>query len=254
MHTHKILENQRSLLISCILIALENPAFQSSYGFHKSPQNLATALVQTVANELESANLRGQKLENLKIQFSFIKTDTSLSKKEKVLKELIDENINKFIRTHEYFDVLGQLYIEFLRYANSDKGLGIILTPSRITDLFSDLAQVSKNSIVFDNCTGTGDFRISAMKKMISQAKGDSKKIKEIQSKQLIGIEYQSHIFALAISNMYIHQDGKTNIINGSCFDNTIIEKVKKRKPTVGFLNPPYKSDKKQDTDELEFI
>ena len=257
LHIHKILESQRCLLISCILIALENPAFKSSYGSHKTSQNLATALVQTVSNELESANISGQKLENLNIRFSFIKTDTSLSTKEKVLKELIDEidaNINKFIRTHEYFDVLGQLYIEFLRYANSDKGLGIVLTPPHITDLFSDLAQVSKNSIVFDNCTGTGGFLISAMKKMISQAKGDSKKIKEIQSKQLIGIEYQSHIFALAISNMYIHQDGKTNIINGSCFDNNIIEKVKKRKPTVGLLNPPYKSDKKQDTDELEFI
>lgn len=52
---------------------------------------------------------------------------------------------------------------------------------------------------------------------------------------------------------MYIHQDGQTNIINGSCFDDNIIETVQK-KPTVGFLNPPYKSDKKQDTDELEFI
>lgn len=233
LHIYKILESQRSLLISGILIALDNPAFKSSYGSQKTPQNLASALVQTVSNELESANIQGQKLENLNIQFRFIKTDTSLSKKEKVLKELIDEideNINAFIQTHEYFDVLGQLYIEFLRYANSDKGLGIVLTPPHITDLFSDLAQVNKNSIVLDNCTGTGGFLISAMKKMIYQAKGDSQKIKEIQSKQLIGIEYQSHIFALAVSNMYIHQDGKTSIINGSCFDENIIKKVKKKK------------------------
>jgi type I restriction-modification system DNA methylase subunit len=53
---------------------------------------------------------------------------------------------------------------------------------------------------------------------------------------------------------MYIHQDGKTNIMNGSCFDDTIIEAVKAKKPTVGFLNPPYKSNKKIDTDELEFV
>lgn len=256
LHTYKILENQRSLLISCILIALDNLAFKSSYGSHKTPQNLATALVQTVSNELET-NIIGQKLENLNIQFSFIKTDTSLSTKPKVLKELIDEidaNINQFIKTHEYFDVLGQFYIEFLRYANRDKGLGIVLTPPHITDLFSDLAQVNTNSIVLDNCTGTGGFLISAMKKMIFQAQGDSRKIQEIQSKQLIGVEYQSHIYALAVSNMYIHQDGKTNIINGSCFDENVIEQIKKRRPTVGLLNPPYKSDKKQDTDELEFI
>ncbi len=257
LHRHKILESQRSLLISSILIALENKAFRISYASHKKPENLAVSLIQTVSDELESANIKGKKLENLNTQFNFIKTDTSLSKKENVLKEIIDEideNINAFIKTHRYFDVLGQLYIEFLRYANSDKGLGIVLTPPHITELFADLAQVNKNSIVYDNCTGTGGFLISAMKKMIADAKGDEIKIKEIKSKQLIGTEYQSHIFALAVSNMYIHQDGKTNIINGSCFDEEIIEEVKSKKPTVGFLNPPYKSNKKDDTDELEFI
>ena len=257
LHTHKILESQRSLLLSCILIALENTAFKNSYASHNTSKNLANSLVQTVSNELETANILGDKLSNLNIQFSFIKTDTSLSKKEKVLKELIDEidqNINQFMKTHEYFDVLGQLYIEFLRYANSDKGLGIVLTPPHITELFADLAQVNKNSIAYDNCTGTGGFLIAAMKKMIEDAKGDREKEREIKEKNLIGTEYQSHIFALAVSNMYIHQDGKTNIINGSCFEPEIIELVKQRKPTVGFLNPPYKSNKKNDTDEFEFI
>src|SRR3989337_2935101 len=79
-------------------------------------------------------------------------------------------------------------------------------------------------------------------------------KIEEIKKSQLFGVEYQSHIFALAVSNMYIHQDGKTNIMNGSCFDKDIIEAIKTKKPTVGLLNPPYKADKKKDTDELEFV
>lgn len=257
LHAYKILESQRSLLISSILIALENTAFKKSYSSHEKAENLAISLIQTVSNELESANITGKKLDNLNTQFSFIKTDTSLSKKQGILKEIIDEideNINTFIKTHKYIDVLSQLYIEFLRYANSDKGLGIVLTPPHITEFFADLAQVNKNSIAYDNCTGTGGFLISAMKKMIVDAKGDERKIKEIKSKQLIGTEYQSHIFALAVSNMYIHQDGKTNIINGSCFDEEVIEKVKAKKPTVGFLNPPYKSNKKTDTDELEFI
>ncbi len=257
LHIHKILESQRSLLISCVLIALENEAFKNSYASHKTSKNLADALVKTVVDELESANIGGEKLNNLNIQFSFIKTDTSLSKKENVLKELIDEideNINQFIKTHEYFDVLGQLYIEFLRYANSDKGLGIVLTPPHITELFVELAEVNKNSVAYDNCTGTGGFLISAMKKMLEDAKGDKKKEDEIRKKQLIGAEYQSHIFALAVSNMYIHQDGKTNILNGSCFDKNIIDAVKKQKPTVGFLNPPYQSNKSKDIDEYEFI
>ncbi len=257
LHTYKILESQRSLLISCILIALEDEAFKTSYAKKITPKSLAEFLTKTVSEKLEEANISGTRLENLNTQFGFIKTDTSLSTKDKILKELIDEideNINQFIKTHEYFDVLGQLYIEFLRYANSDKGLGIVLTPPHITELFADLAQVNKNSIAYDNCTGTGGFLISAMKKMIEDANGDSEKIAEIKANQLIGVEYQAHIFALAVSNMYIHQDGKTNITNGNCFDENVINEIKAKKPTVGFLNPPYKGNKKNDVDELEFI
>lgn len=257
LHSYKILESQRSLLISCILIALEYRPFREWYKHYENSRDLSNYLVDTVVNSLKTANIQWEKLENLWVQFSFIRTDTSLSTKQNVLKNLIkdiDENINQFIKTHEYFDVLWQLYIEFLRYANSDKWLWIVLTPPHITDLFSELAQVNKNSIVYDNCTWTWWFLISAMKKMIEDAKWDNDIIKNIKSKQLIWVEYQSHIFALAVSNMYIHQDWKTNIMNWSCFDKDIIDKVKVLNPTVWFLNPPYKADKKNDIEEFEFI
>lgn len=257
LHTYKIPESQRSLLLSCILIALENAAFKQAYAYQATPQNLADSLIKTVSDELTEANIGSGKLKNLETQFSFIATDTTLSTKVGALKGLIDdidEHINVFIKTHEYFDVLGQLYIEFLRYANSDKGLGIVLTPPHITEFFADVAEVNQNSIAYDNCTGTGGFLIAAMKKMIDDAKGDSAKIKAIKQTQLIGTEYQSSIYALAVSNMYIHQDGKTNIQNGSCFDVDIMQAAKAKKPTVGFLNPPYKGDKKNDIDELAFV
>ena len=97
LHTYKILESQRSLLISCILIALEDEAFKTSYAKKTTPKSLAEFLTKTVSEKLEEANISGTRLENLNTQFGFIKTDTSLSTKEKVLKELIDEideNIN----------------------------------------------------------------------------------------------------------------------------------------------------------------
>jgi len=257
LHSFKILESQRSLFISSILIALENNVFKSSYTSYKKPENLAGFLVQTVSDELESANITGKKLENIRIHFSFIKNDIFLSEKENVLKEIIDgvdKNINGFIKTHRYFDVLSQIHIMFSKSTNNDKGLGIVLTPPHITELFADLAQVNKNSIVYDNCAGIGGFLISALKKMIADAKEDEAKIKEIKTNQIIGTEYQPHIFALAISSMYIRQDKKINIINGSCFNKEVIKEVKAKKPTVGFLNPPYKLNKKIDIDELEFI
>lgn len=51
---------------------------------------------------------------------------------------------------------------------------------------------------------------------------------------------------------MIIHRDGRTNIYWGDCFKE--IEDVKKNfKPTVGLLNPPYKT-KASDIEEFEFI
>jgi len=260
LHSKKVKESDRSLLISGILIALEDQAFKSSYIKQSSPKNLAENLVATIKQQL-SINITNEKTESLAHQYGFIKIHPTLSKDtdkhKQVLKSLIkdiDENINSFMKTYRYHDVLGQFYIEFLRYANNDKGLGIVLTPPHITELFSELAYIDKNSVVFDNCAGTGGFLISAMQKMILDAKGDETKIKNIKKNQLIGIEQQPNIFALACSNMYIHGDGKSNIYYGSCFDKIIMNKIKKKfKLTAGFLNPPYKSHK-GDVEEFEFI
>jgi type I restriction-modification system DNA methylase subunit len=257
LHHHKIPEKDRALLISSILIALDDKAFRKVYKEYEKPSELANFLVSTVSNVLRNANLLNKNLENLNVQFSFIRTHTSLATRKFVLQNLIeniDSHINKFVRTHRYYDVLGQLYIEFLRYANSDKGLGIVLTPPHITELFCELAYINKNAVVYDNCAGTGGFLISALSKMIEDAKSDLEKIQKIKDKQVIGVEFQPHIFALACSNMYIHQDGKSNIINDDCFEIDIIEQVKKYKPNIGFLNPPYQVDKKKDTEELQFV
>ena len=187
---------------------------------------------------------------------AFIKSHPSLVKGD-VLMEMvqdIDKNVNDFIRTHKYYDVLGRLYVEFLRYANSDKGLGIVLTPSHITSFMAELGEVDEKSVVYDNCAGTGGFLVSAMHTMIKKAKEDAGKIKKIKEEQLIGVEFQPNIYTLAVSNMFIHQDGKTNILSGSCFDEDVVQEVKKKKPNVGLLNPPYKADKRNDVEELEFV
>ncbi len=257
LHNKKILESDRSLLISGILIALENGSFEKTYKSYTKPEDLAAYLVNTIEMEFKNSGIQDEKLRVIRERTGFIKTDTSLSTETGVLMEIvsdINENINRFVKSHEYFDVLSQLYIEFLRYANSDKGLGIVLTPPHVTELMARLTEVNKESVVYDNCTGTGGFLVSAMDVMIKDAKGDQTKIKKIKSKQLIGVEYQAHIFVLACSNMFIHQDGKTNILKGDCFDKEIVKTVQKLRPSVGLLNPPYKSDKKNDIEELEYV
>ena len=253
LHTHKIPEDKRAILFSGILIALENYEFHKSYINYSSAKRLGGFLVDSIIAKLDTAILDKNRVNDMKQSFSFIKSHTALID-DGYLMELIKDVHNKvvtFVKSNEYFDILSRAYEEFLKYANNDKSLGIVLTPSHITDLFCDLANVNKDSIVYDNCCGTGGFLVSAMAKMAAQAKGDISKIKTIKEKQLIGVEYQDHIYTLCCSNMIVHGDGKTNIIKASCFDS--LDKVKKHKPNVGLLNPPYKSNK-DEIEELDFI
>jgi type I restriction enzyme M protein len=261
LHKLKIKEDKRSLLVSGILIALKHHDFYRSYSGLSSNSMLANALVSTIKEQLENENLQGEKINILMENYSFIKSHPSLIHKNKhnelkglkILIDEIDNKINGYSRTYKYYDVLGQFYIEFLRYSNADKGLGIVLTPPHITEFFADIIDIKSDDIVLDNCTGTSGFLVSSMKKMVEKCRGDLNKEKNIKKNQLYGIEYQPEIYPLAVTNMLLHGDGKSNIISGSCFDNDIIEIIKNKKPTIGFLNPPYKS-KTDDVEEFEFI
>ncbi len=257
LHTLKVPERDRSLLVSAVLIALERQAFSSGFTTEEDPKELAKFLVESALGNLQQAGVDGKRLAMLRQEIGFLPQAPVLTSKKNALKDVIqgiDDEINSFVKTHRYRDVLGSIYVEFLRYANSDKGLGIVLTPPHITELFADLAAVNAKSIVYDNCAGTGGFLISAMKRMIEDAKGNQRVERRIKQSQLFGVEQQPSIFALAVSNMHVHQDGKSNIEPGDCFNAAIVRKMRQRKPTVGLLNPPYKADKKRDTEELRFV
>ncbi len=257
LHIKKIKESHRSLLISGILIALQDVAFHNSYTKHTTAKDLAGALLFTIKTQLKNSIIPQDKIQNLELAYSFISSNATLNKEKHFFENLIsdiDNRVNLFIKTHKYFDTLGQFYIEFLRYANNDKGLGIVLTPPHITDLFADLAEISVDDVLLDNCTGTCGFLISGMKRMIALASGKIKTIERIKQKQIIGIEFQDEIYTLAVSNMIINNDGKSNIVLGDCFDPTISKTIRQKfKPNVGFLNPPY-AIKKEDIEEFAFI
>ena len=260
---NKIMESERALLISGILIALKNQAFCQSYRSHPSVKQLTANLLATIEAEFENAGIPPSKMINLVQPFSFLKT---LPVEKSFVEDLIkgiDDNINTFRKTHKYYDNISQFYVEFLRYANNDKGLGIVLTPHHIAELFTLIAGINKDSIVFDNCCGTGGLLIAAMKQMINDAGANLKLQKRIKSQQLFGIEYQPKNCTLAVCNMILHDDGKANVYQGDCFDGgSSLFQVKdhtgniiKAKPTVGLLNPPYR-DKTipEDIEELEFV
>ena len=267
LHLMNIDEAERCILASCILLALRIKNFKDYYKTEDDASILANRMINDVMDWFKKENVGDDKIRVIGSKYASIRGMFTSKNDNNSLRELIEDmevHIDSFRKTNRYYDVLGQLYVAFLRYANTSNDLGVVLTPTHIADFFVEIANVNCKSVVFDNCTGTCGFLISAMSRMIEDAKGNRDIEKSIKSFQLIGIEKGDKMYCLAASNMAIHGDGKTNIYLGSGLDPNLIATIKEGikdektgriyRPTVGFLNPPYKADKKNDIEELEFV
>lgn len=250
----KLSESEKPLLVSAILMALEDNAFALGYKGYIKATDLSKAVTNAIERVLDSADMPNSKIKNLIQTYGFLNVHPELNRGT-ILMDLImeiEENIKPFMKEYGYIDVIGKFYGEFLKYTGGDgKGLGIVLTPRHITELFSEMANLTPQSVVLDTCMGTGGFLISAMNNMIRKAGGDADIILDIKKNKLIGVEQQPHMYALGISNMLLRGDGKANVYLGSCFDQT--EELKKKKITHMFINPPY-SQKGEGLSELDFI
>lgn len=256
----KLTENEKPLLVSGTLIALRNKAFAKAFDEY-DPGELQNEWLEVIAKEVRKAEIPQAKKEKMVQPYSTIAAHPELGKAtaaypKGVLHELIkrlNEKVWPFISVYHDFDVVGQFYGEFLRYTGGDKkALGIVLTPRHVTELFSLLANVTKDSRVLDICAGTGGFLISAMHQMNKTANTEREK-KKIRETGLVGVEPQPNMYALAASNMILRGDGKANLYQGSCFDPPIVQSIRAHKCNVGMLNPPFsQSDVNQQ--ELNFI
>lgn len=256
----KVTESEKPLIISGILIALKNKAFVKSFDAY-SPEELQREWMRVIKEEFKKAEIPNSKEYSMTQPYSSIAVHPELGKSTTkyprgILYEIIhmlNEKVWPFISVYHDFDVVGQFYGEFLKYTGGDKkALGIVLTPRHITELFSFLANVQKDSKVLDICTGTGGFLISAMHQMFKRAVTDQEK-QRIKSEGLVGVEQQPNMYALAASNMILRGDGKANLYQGSCFDEGITEAIKNHKCSIGMINPPY-SQGDEDLHELVFV
>lgn len=75
--------------------------------------------------------------------------------------------------------------------------------------------------------------------------------IENIRKNGLYGVEFDDGLYTLAVANMIIRKDGKSNIYKGDCFRKDITEELKSKNINVGLMNPPYSQ---KDVVELEFV
>lgn len=255
-NAYTIPEYKRCTLISAMLLALIDEDFKIKFAEAKTTQDLGKLLLSSIVAVFESEEsiVRSKTLiikEFEKILTEPIFTEEKIKHKKKKEKESCLEVLKYFIlylkqnispiveHANIGYDILGRFYTEFIRYAASEQKSGLVLTPSHITELFCDLAELRATDIVYDPCCGTGGFLVAAMQRLYSMAGNNLRKRRHIREKQLCGVEYRPDIFTYACSSMKFRGDGKSNIYNGDCFNHDTIIKTT-HKPTVAFLNPPY--------------
>lgn len=267
----KVRDTDRSLFFSGLMIALTNNNFRSTYKEIQAPSgeevatrnvtileahNLNDAILNAIAIQLESKINNLSKEYSWRDKFSFIKNiDYSLIEYKKII-TIIEDEIFKPFQNDEKQDILGRAYKIFLSRAGKVDNKNIILTPDHIKSLMVKLARLNKNDVVLDTCTGSGGFLMESMETMIELAKGDPVKIRNIREKQLIGFEIDPVLFALACSNMFLHGDGRTNLIYRSSLlesksqgsvinssDDELLSYIKSYKPTKIIINPPYENN-----------
>ncbi|MCQ2295545.1 MAG: N-6 DNA methylase [Bacteroidales bacterium] len=267
-------EQDKPLIVSGILLALCNRDFDTDMLSDPRNNNSDGEIIFDAIQE-HLKDLRHDlptKYDLVLDQFTFIKNRPQLSSMHpalgksplKYFAEYIHSKVYAAICNNSPDDVLGRFYGEFLCYSGGDgKGLGIVLTPSHITQLMVDLLQIHTNDRVFDPCCGTGGFLISAMNAMLDETEEvtDTEYKKKqlatrIKKDGLHGIEMNDRMFSIATTNMVLRGDGKSNLI---CEDFLKIpaEELRKNNYTVGLMNPPYSQAKNKLTahlSELTFI
>jgi type I restriction-modification system DNA methylase subunit len=252
-----VTERAKPVFIAGILIALKDEDFVKEYANLVSFLSLLNRLQYAISNVLENSDVRKDKIKDIKSHFDRIGRIEKLKSTplghynslswyieelEKKIKPMLDFADNTI-------DALGIFYHEFVKYSGGDgSGLGIVLTPQHLTEFMCDLAEVNKNSKVVDICCGSGTFLVTAMSKMFKGA--SDKDISKIRNSSLFGVESDDDIYTLAIANMIVRGDGKSNIIFGDCFNADVQKELKARNIGIGLINPPYS----QDITELEFV
>lgn len=259
----RVRDTERSLFFSALMIALDDEPFRNVYKSMGRPEDdrlvearyLNDQIVEAVTRQLEKKINSESKQIDWRDRFAFVKTvDIPLDEYKEIISE-IDERVHQPSKRSVKRDILGRAYKTFLSRAGKMDNKNIILTPDHIKTFMVDLARLERNDVVLDTCMGSGGFLMDAMEQLVDKTRGNEKKIEHIHEHQLIGFELDAILFALACSNMFLHGDGRSNLLyrdslvtHSKSFtvaksDKKLRDYVRSLQPTKCVINPPYEND-----------
>lgn len=253
-----VIENKRLYVLGSILYALEDPVFKMAYSSYNNNLDLSCFLYQTIERKIKNSSLKNTDIIRAELKPAI----EGLGRSEKegakteypngTLLELVN-NVDSIL--FDYYknselDLISIFFNVFLSYSTSGgSDLGIVLTPSHITKLFTQLANIGLNSKILDPCAGTGGFLTSAWKTISLDESYTFTEKENFRKNNLFGIEKEPTIYTIIALNMFLNKDGRSHIYNSDCFG--LKDEITSKECNVGFINPPYSDEVYA---ELEFV
>ena len=248
-------EKLRSQFVGTCLLALKNglvykdikETLDPKTGQKLTPEKV---IIRNIKDILEGLLTRGgslNKASKLAVLNNKVLGDqdvTSLTYRELYeILEFIDINVVPFINDKSTAgqDLLNLFFTTFNKYVGkSDKNQAF--TPDHICDFMSKAVGVNKNSRVLDPCCGSGAFLVRAMTEAMDDCDTEEER-EEVKRNQIFGIEYEEGAFGLSSTNMLIHGDGNSNIVQDSMFNRA--KWIYDNNINIVLMNPPYNATKK---------
>lgn len=255
LHSDGVNEKLRSQFVGTCLLALKNGLVYENIKETINPKTgkplkAESVVVNNIKDILEGLLTKSgsiNKASKLAILNNKVLDDQdvqSLTYKElsDILK-FIDVNIIPFINDKNTAgqDLLNLFFTTFNKYVGkSDKNQAF--TPDHLCSFMSKVVGVNKNSRVLDPCCGSGAFLVRAMTDAMDDCETEDEREK-VKQEQIFGIEYETGAFGLASTNMLIHGDGNSNVVQDSLFNKG--KWIEDNNINVVLMNPPYNATKK---------
>ena len=242
LNKHGIDEDIRSQFVGTCLLSLKN---------HLKFKNISTKQIiagieEIITNLLEKDINKSEKLIIIKrevLEHQDIKELKDFAMQEILIK--IQNDILPYINDKSTMgqDILNLFFTTFNKYVGK-KDKNQAFTPDHIVHFMCQAVGINRNSRVLDPCCGSGAFLVRAMTEAMDDCANEEER-KKVKEKQIYGIEYEKTAFGLATTNMLIHGDGNSNIIQGSCFEKIDDDFIENSKINVVLMNPPYNAKAK---------
>lgn len=239
LHKFGINEKIRSQFVGTCLLSLKNGLIYKGL----TTKQIRAGIEEVLQNLLEKDLNKATKLTVLKNKVIDSQDIRALQDSEfQQVLESINKNILPYINDKSSMgqDLLNLFFTTFNKYVGkSDKNQAF--TPDHIVHFMCKVVGINRNSYVLDPCCGSGAFLVRALTEAMSDCDTETERT-HVKKEQIFGIEYDETAFGLSTTNMLIHGDGNSNIVNGNCFvENGYLDAG----INVVLMNPPYNAQRK---------